>query len=70
MYLDDSNYTYESVKSARTEPVLVGDKNYRIVRDEYSASRKSSLMIGLALVIMFLVISGWNSMIQPMVLHG
>ena len=70
MYLDDSNYTYESVKSARTEPVLVGDKNYRIVRDEDSASRKSSLMIGLALVIMFLVISGWNSMIQPMVLHG
>ena len=70
MYLDDSNYTYESVKSARTEPVLVGDKNYRIVRDEDSASCKSSLTIGLVLVIMFLVISGWNSMIQPMVLHG
>ena len=70
MYLDDSNYTYESVKSARTEPVLVGDKNYRIARDEDSASRKSSLTIGLVLVIMFLVISGWNSMIQPMVLHG
>ena len=34
MYLDDSNYTYESVKSARTEPVLTACKNYRIVRDE------------------------------------
>ena len=26
MYLDDSNYAYESVKSAHTEPVLVADK--------------------------------------------
>ena len=45
-------------------------KNYRIVRNEDSASLKSSLMIGLVLVIMFLLISGWNSMIEPMVLHG
>ena len=29
-----------------------------------------SLMIGLALVMMFLLISGWNSMIEPMVMHG
>ena len=26
MYLDDSYYAYESVKSAHTEPVLVADK--------------------------------------------
>ena len=45
-------------------------KNYRIVREEDSVSRKSSLMIGLVLVIMFLLISGWNSMIEPMVLYG
>ena len=45
-------------------------KNYRIVRDEDLASRESSLMIGLVLVIMFLLISGWNSMIEPMFLHG
>ena len=45
-------------------------RNYRIGREEDSVSRKSSLMIGLELVIMFLLISGWNSMIEPMVLHG
>ena len=45
-------------------------KLYRIVRDEDSTSLKSSLMIGLVLVIMFLLISGWNSMIEPMVLNG
>jgi len=69
MYLDDSNCAYESVKSARTEPVLIGDKNYRIVREADSAILKSRLMIGLVLVIMFLLISGWNSMIEPMVLQ-
>ena len=70
MYLDDSNYAPESFKLAHTEPVLTADKNYRIVRDEDSASIKSRLMIGLVLVIMFLLISGWNSMIEPMVLYG
>ena len=45
-------------------------KNYRIVREEDSVSLKSSLMIGLVLVIMFLLISGWNSMIEPIFLHG
>ena len=43
---------------------------YRILKDEDSASLKSHLMIGLVLVIMFLLISGWNSMIEPMVLYG
>ena len=70
MYLDDSSYAPESFKLAHTEPVLAADRNYRIVRDDDSASRKSRLMIGLVLVIMSLIISGWNSMIEPMVLHG
>ena len=70
MYLDDSNYAPESFKLAHTKPVLTADKNYRIVREEDSVSRKSSLMIGLVLVIMFLMISGWKSMIKPMVLYG
>ena len=73
MYLDGSNYAPESFKLAHTEPALTADKDppfYSIVREEDSASRKSSLMIGLVLVIMFLLISGWNSMIDPMVLYG
>ena len=72
MYLDGSNYAPESFKLAHTEPALTADKGpfYRIVREEDSASRKSSLMIGLVLGIMFLLISGWNSMIDPMVLYG
>ena len=45
-------------------------KNYRIVREDDSVSIKSSLMIVLVLVFMFLMISGWNSMIEPMVLYG
>ena len=61
---------FESHFKSHTESVLTADKNYRIVREEDSASRKSRLMIGLVLVIMFLLISGWNSMIDPMVLYG
>ena len=61
---------FESHFKTHTEPALTADKNYRIVRNEDSASLKSSLMIGLVLVIMFLLISGWNSMIEPMVLCG
>ena len=60
----------ESHFKSHAESVLTADKNYRIVREEDSVSRKSSLMIGLVLVMMFLLISGWNSMIEPMVLHG
>ena len=70
MPFDDTYNSYESFKLAHTEPVLVADKNYRIVRDEDSVSRKPSLMVGLVLAIMFLLISGWNSMIEPMVLYG
>ena len=70
MPFDESNISSESFKLAHTEPVLAADRNYRIVRDDDSASRKSRLMIGLVLVIMSLIISGWNSMIEPMVLHG
>ena len=51
-------------------PVLTAGKNRRIAREEDSAILKSSPMIGLVLVFMFLLISGWNSMIEPMVLHG
>ena len=46
MPFDDSYNSYESFKLAHTKPVLVADKNYRIVREEDSASLKSSLMIG------------------------
>ena len=60
MPFDESHISSESFKLAHTEPVLIAEKNYRIVRDEDSASRKSSLIIGLVLVIMFLLISGWN----------
>ena len=60
MPFDDSYNSYESFKLAHTEPVLTADKNYRIVKEEDSASLKSRLMIGLVLVIMFLLISGWN----------
>ena len=64
MYLDDSSYAFESFKVAHTESILIADKNYRIVREEDSVSLKSSLMIGLVLVMMFLLISDWNSMIE------
>ena len=70
MPFDESNISSESFKLAHTEPVLTADKRkYRIVREEVSVSRKSSLMIGLVLVIMFMLISGWNSMIEPMTLR-
>ena len=52
MPFDESNISSESFKLAHTEPVLTADKNYRIVREEDSVSRKSSLMIGLVLVFM------------------
>ena len=49
---------FESHFKRHIEPVLTADKNCRIARDEESASLKSSLMIGLVLVIMFLLIFG------------
>ena len=45
MPFDDTHNSYESFKLAHKEPVLTADKNYRIVREEDSVSRKSSLMI-------------------------
>ena len=70
MPFDESNISSESFKLAHTEPFLTADKNYRIVREEDSAILKSRLVIGLVLVLMFLLISGWNSMIEPMVVNG
>ena len=61
---------FENRFKSHTESVLTADKNYRIVREEDSVSRKSSLTIGLVLVLMFLLISGWDSMIDPMTLNG
>ena len=70
MYLDDSNYAYESVKSAHTEPVLVADKSIRIIKEHHSKSFKIKLIVGLMFILMFVVLSGWNSMITPMVMNG
>ena len=70
MPFDESNISSESFKLAHTEPVLVADKNYRIVREGVSQAKYGNLVIGLVLVFMFLLIYGWNSMIEPMVLHG
>ena len=70
MPFDESNISSESFKLAHIESVLTAYKNYRIVREEDSAILKSRLMIGLVLVIMFLLISGWNSIIEPMVVNG
>ena len=70
MYLDDSNYAYESVKSAHMEHVLVADKSIRIIKEHHSKSFKTKLMIGFMFVLMFIVLSGWNSMITPMVING
>ena len=58
MPFDENNISSESFKLAHTEPVLTADKNYRIVREDKPASRKSSLMIGLVLVFMFVLLSG------------
>lgn len=58
MPFDETNISSESFKLAHTEPVVTADMNYRITREEDSASLKSSLMIGLVLAIIFLAISG------------
>ena len=69
MPFDESNISSESFKLAHTEPVLVADKNYRIVREDDSQAKYGRLMMYFGLVVMFMLISGWNSMIEPMVLH-
>ena len=61
---------FESHFKSQTATFLRADRNQRIVREEDSVNRKSRLMIGLVLVIMSLIISSWNSMIEPIVLHG
>ena len=70
MYLDDSNYPYESVKSAHTEPVLVADKSLRIIKEHHSKSSKTKLIVGLMFILMFVLLSGCSSMITPMVMNG
>ena len=70
MPFDESNISSESFKLAHTQPVLTADWNYRIVREGFSQPKYGNLMIVLVLVIMFLLISEWNSMIEPMALNG
>ena len=70
MHLDDSNYAHESVKSVHMEHVLVADKSIRIIKEHHSKNVKTKLMIGFMFVLMFIVLSGWNSMITPMVING
>ena len=60
----------ESHFKSHAESVITADKNYRIVREGVSQPKYGNLMIVLVLAIMFLLISGWNSMIEPMVLYG
>ena len=70
MPFDDTYNSYESFELAHTEPVLVADKNYRIVREEDSQAKYGRLMMYFGLVVMFMLISGWDSMIQPMTING
>ena len=70
MAFDERNISSESFKLAHTQPVLVAYKNYRIVREDDSQAKYGRLMMYLGLVVMFMLISGWSSMIEPMVLHG
>ena len=49
---------FESHFKSHTKPVITADQNlYRIAREEDSVSLKSSLMIGLMLVFVFLGVS-------------
>ena len=61
---------FESHFKSHTEPVLTADKNYRIVREEDSQAKYGRLMMYFGLVVMFMLISGWDSMIQPMTING
>ena len=70
MPFDVTYNSYESFKLAHTEPVLVADKNYRIVREDDSQAKYGRLMMYFGLVVMFMLISGWDSMIQPMTING
>ena len=70
MPFDESNISSESFKLAHTEPVLTADKKHRIVREGVSQPKYGRLMMYFGLVVMFIVLSGWNSMIEPMTLNG
>ena len=61
---------FESHFKSHTEPVLTANVNYRIVREGVSQAKYRSLMIYFGLVVMFIVLSGWNRMIEPMTLRG
>ena len=70
MPFDDSNISSESFKLAHTQPVLIADTTYRIVREDDSQAKYGMLMMYFGLVVMFMLISGWDSMIQPMTING
>ena len=70
MYLDESNYILENDFKRPTKTILSANKNWRIVKEKTSASGTSIVTIGFLLSMLFLIASGWYSMIQPMVLNG
>ena len=70
MYLDDSNFAIESNFKTRKKPMLLVNKNCRIAKEQEIRGNKNGFMLCLFLVFTFLIISGWDSMIQPQVLHG
>ena len=70
MYLDENNFAFESDFMTQSKPLLKVDKTCRIIREEQPSRYRRRLIVYLVLVISFLVISGWHSMIQPQVLHG
>ena len=70
MPFDESNISSESFKLAHTEPVLTADKENRIAREKGSQAKYGRLMMYFGLVVMFMLISGWDSMIQPMTING
>ena len=65
MPFDGNNISSESFKLAPTAPVLTADKNYRIVRDEDSVSRKPSLMIGFVIKLRFSKVYFFTININP-----
>ena len=70
MYLDDSNFAIQSNFKTRKKPMLLVNNNCRIAKEEEIRGHRNGFMLCLLLVFTFLIISGWDSMIQPQVLHG
>lgn len=70
MPFDDSTVSGKNFYFSTNQHLLLVDKKFRIVKETKRASYKPIILLCLIVNFTFLILCGWSTMIQPMVLNG